>query len=100
MISAARGFHQRENKPFWWSHFDRLNNPVDEWGDQTDVFLVDRARVVEDWHTPPKARKPRRILELTGSFAAGGITRDAYALYEPPSPGPLSDDSTAALPAT
>lgn len=92
MISAARGFHQRENKPFWWSHFDRLNNPVDEWGDQTDVFLVDRARVVDDWHTPPKARKPRRTVELTGSFAAGGITRDAYALYEPPAPGGLSDD--------
>lgn len=92
MIAAARGFHQRENKPFWWAHFDRLNNPVDEWGEQTDVFLVDTAKVVEDWHVPPKARKQHRIIELTGSFAAGGVSRNAYALYAPPSPSALSDD--------
>jgi len=92
MIAAARGFHQRENKPFWWAHFDRLNNPVDEWGDQTDVFLVDGAKVLEDWHIPPRARKQRRTVELTGSFAAGGVSRDMYALYEPPSPTGLSDD--------
>ncbi len=92
MISAGRGFHQRENKPFWWAHFDRLNNPVDEWGDQTDVFLVESAKVLEDWHIPPRARKQRRTIELTGSFAAGGVSGDAYALYEPPSPSALSDD--------
>ena len=33
MIAAARGYHRREDKPFWWGHFDRLNSPVDEWGD-------------------------------------------------------------------
>ena len=44
MIGAARGFHQRENKPYWWAHFDRLNNPVDEWGGQADVFVADDAR--------------------------------------------------------
>ncbi len=33
LIAAARGFHVREDKPFWWGHFDRLNNPVDEWAD-------------------------------------------------------------------
>ncbi len=24
MIAAARGYHRREDKPFWWGHFDRL----------------------------------------------------------------------------
>ena len=41
MFAAARGYHRREDKPFWWAHFDRLNNPVDEWGDTSDVFLAD-----------------------------------------------------------
>ena len=34
MMAAARGYHRREDKPFWWAHFDRLNNPVDEWARQ------------------------------------------------------------------
>ena len=46
MFAAARGYHRREDKPFWWAHFDRLNNPVDEWGDTSDVFLADAAEVV------------------------------------------------------
>src|SRR6202035_2801417 len=52
LIAAPRGYHRREDKPFWWSHFDRLNNPADEWGDSNDVFLADDAEVVKDWHLP------------------------------------------------
>ncbi|BBY14725.1 ATPase [Mycolicibacterium litorale] len=94
MIAAARGYHRREDKPFWWSHFDRLNNPVDEWADSTDVFLVDDggARVETDWHTPPRARKPQRRVRLTGAMAAGVLGREMYALYAPPAPAGLSDD--------
>ena len=54
MIAAARGYHRREDKPYWWGHFDRLNNPVDEWADNTDVFIAERAEVDTDWHTPPQ----------------------------------------------
>ncbi len=39
LLAAARGYHRREDKPFWWAHFDRLNFPVDEWSDNTGVFL-------------------------------------------------------------
>ncbi|MDF2823432.1 MAG: nuclease, partial [Mycobacterium sp.] len=92
MIAAARGYHRREDKPFWWAHFDRLNNPVDEWGDQTGVFLAEHAEVVQDWHTPPRARKPQRRVRLTGALAAGDLGKDMYALYAPPSPAGLSDD--------
>ena len=42
LVAAARGYHRREDKPFWWAHFDRLNYPVDEWADDTDVFMVER----------------------------------------------------------
>lgn len=92
MVSAARGFHRREDKPFWWAHFDRVNNPVDEWSDNADVFIADRAEIVTDWHQPPKARKPQRHVRLTGRIANGELGREMFALYEPPAPPGLTDD--------
>lgn len=92
MVAAARGFHRREDKPFWWSHFDRVNNPVDEWADDSGVFVADAAEVVADWHQPPRARKPQRHVRLTGALANGELGRDMYALYDPPAPEGLADD--------
>ncbi|WP_319437635.1 TM0106 family RecB-like putative nuclease [Mycobacterium sp. RTGN5] len=92
MIAAARGYHRREDKPFWWGHFDRLNSPVDEWSDTPGVFLADRAVVDTEWHVPPRARKQQRRLRLTGAIAAGELDSDMYALYNPPTPAGLSDD--------
>lgn len=92
MVAAARGFHRREDKPYWWAHFDRLNSPLDEWCDDADVFVAEDAEIVEDWHQPPRARKPRRRLRLFGEIAAGELARDMYALYEPPAPTGLADD--------
>ena len=92
LIAAARGFHKREDKPFWWGHFDRLNNPVDEWADSTGVFVAEQAEVVTDWHTPPRARKPQRQVRLTGTIDAGELSSDVYALYTAPAPAGLSDD--------
>ncbi len=92
MIAAARGYHRREDKPFWWGHFDRLNSPIDEWGDTSGVFLADEVSVDTDWHIPPRARKQQRRLLLTGALAAGGLTAEMYALYDPPAPAGLSDD--------
>lgn len=92
MVAAARGFHKREDKPFWWAHFDRVNNPVDEWADNGGVFIAETAAVVADWHQPPKARKPQRHVRLTGELANGELAHDMYALYDPPSPAGLGDD--------
>ncbi len=86
MVAAARGFHRREDKPFWWSHFDRVNNPVDEWADNSDVFIADEAEIVKDWHQPPKARKPQRHVRLTGTLANGELASGMFALYDPPAP--------------
>ncbi|WP_018599001.1 TM0106 family RecB-like putative nuclease [Mycobacterium sp. 155] len=82
MTSAARGYHRREDKPYWWGHFDRLNHPVDEWADSTGVFVVETATVVTDWHTPPRARKPQRQVLLRGMLANGELGREMYALYD------------------
>ena len=73
MVAAARGFHKREDKPFWWAHFDRVNNPVDEWADNSDVFIAERAEIVADWHQPPRARKPQRHVRLIGEIANGDL---------------------------
>jgi uncharacterized protein len=92
MVAAARGFHRREDKPFWWSHFDRVNNPVDEWSDNSDVFIAEQAVIVNDWHQPPRARKPQRHVRLIGELANGELTNSMYALYDPPAPAGLADD--------
>jgi predicted RecB family nuclease len=92
LLAAARGYHRREDKPFWWAHFDRLNFPVDEWADNTDVFVADDASVSIDWHTPPRARKPQRRVQLRGELARGELTTNVFALYEPPAPPGMTDD--------
>ncbi|MBB4854989.1 uncharacterized protein HNP40_002381 [Mycobacteroides chelonae] len=91
MVSAARGYHSRERKPFWWSHFDRLNNPVDEWADTGGVFIVEGAELVQDWHTSGSQRKLRRHVKVTGDLAGGVLDDSVYALYEPPAPSGLGD---------
>ena len=92
MVAAARGYHRREDKPFWWAHFDRLNFPVEEWADNTDVFVADHASLIADWHTPPRARKSQRRVQLRGELARGDLMRNVFALYEPPTPPGMTDD--------
>jgi uncharacterized protein len=92
LVAAARGYHRREDKPFWWAHFDRLNFPVEEWADNTDVFVADDASVSVDWHTPPRARKPQRRVQLRGELARGDLTENVFALYEPPAPPSMIDN--------
>ncbi|WP_077102771.1 TM0106 family RecB-like putative nuclease [Mycobacterium terramassiliense] len=91
LVSAARGYPRREDKPFWWAHFDRLNFPVEEWSDDTDVFLAESASVDADWRTPPRARKPRRQVRLSGQLARGDLVTNVFALYEPPAPPGMTD---------
>ncbi len=91
LLAAARGYHRREDKPFWWAHFDRLNFPVDEWADDTDVFIAEEASVTVDWNTPARARKPQRQVLLRGEIAAGALVREVFALYEPPAPSGMTD---------
>lgn len=92
LVGAARGYHRREDKPFWWAHFDRLNFPVDEWSDNTDVFISDDAFLSVDWHLPPRARKPQRRVTLRGELARGDLMTDVFALYEAPAPPSMSDN--------
>ncbi|MGH3968002.1 MAG: TM0106 family RecB-like putative nuclease, partial [Mycobacterium sp.] len=92
LLAAARGYHRREDKPFWWTHFDRLNYPIDEWADDSDVFIVSQASVETDWHTPPRAHKPQRRARLVGELARGELRAGVFALYEPPAPTGMADN--------
>ncbi|MBV9723419.1 MAG: TM0106 family RecB-like putative nuclease, partial [Mycobacterium sp.] len=92
LVGASRGYHRREDKPFWWAHFDRLNYPVDEWADDTDVFLVSDATLAVDWCLPPGKRKLQRRVQLTGELARGTLSSEVFALYEPPAPSGLTDN--------
>lgn len=92
LIAAARGYHRREDKPFWWAHFDRLNYPIEEWADITDVFVVSQASVEADWHKPPRARKSQRRTRLAGELARGELRSEVFALYEPPAPTGMADN--------
>ncbi|CAM2801445.1 bifunctional RecB family nuclease/DEAD/DEAH box helicase [Prescottella defluvii] len=90
LMAAAVGYHRRERKPFWWAHFDRLTQPVDEWADTRDVLQVHDAVVVQDWHrSTPRQRKLRRHLRLTGRYGTGSTVvpgAEVFTLYDPPLP--------------
>jgi uncharacterized protein len=92
MAWAAIDYNKRENKQFWWAHFARLSDPVEDWSG-SDVFRPTRVHVLEDWHVPPKARTQQRIVQMYGELEPGNKLRSgtsAYAIYDEPVPLPLS----------
>jgi predicted RecB family nuclease len=94
LMAASLGYHRRERKPFWWAHFDRLSTPVDEWADTRDTLVAISVAVEEDWHLPPRKRKARRHLAVTGDFDTGSTARagdSVFLLYEAPAPDGLPD---------
>ncbi len=94
LMAAAIGYHRREQKPFWWAHFDRLTHPVDEWADTRDVLVVESGTVDEGWHKKGKQRKFRRHITVTGRFGTGSALSpgtDVFTLYDPPAPIPSDD---------
>ena len=89
MLAAGLDYHRREDKQFWWGHYDRLAHPLDDWADTTrDVFRVSRAQVEADWAVPGgRARNERRTLRLIGDWAPGSKAGEAcLAVYATPVP--------------
>jgi uncharacterized protein len=95
MIAAARGYHKREDKPYWQRHYQRMEYPVDEWAETSGVFLVKGAKIDEDWRDPQGLeRNPRRRLLLRGVLESGRIDpKRMQAMYEEPSPTSLFQHS-------
>lgn len=72
MLATAIDYYRREGKQYWWSHYERLGHPVNDWPDARDIFVAEAAEIVTDWtHPGGKARNLRRVVRLTGSWTAG-----------------------------
>lgn len=97
MIAAATGYHRRENKQFWWGHFDRLDKPVDEWAEGRNLFVVDRAEELEGWaRASPRARTETRTVKLVGSMTDGSDFRPGttwFRMFAHPLPEGMGADA-------
>ncbi|MBF6621644.1 MAG: TM0106 family RecB-like putative nuclease [Patulibacter sp.] len=99
LAAAALDYHRRENKSFWWGHFDRLVAPIDEWAETRDVLVIEDVTVERDWFREGQQQNDRRHLRLRGTLAPGSSIKPSmrpgpFALYAPP--GPLDPDGRSA----
>lgn len=96
LAGSAIDYYQREQKSFWWAHYARLVDPIEDWADTRDVMVVDAAESAAetDWEAPTgRQRNHRRELRLRGEIAPGSTMKegvDAFALYEYPPPAALA----------
>jgi uncharacterized protein len=93
LAAAAIDYHDREAKSFWWSHYFRVEQPLEAWEDHRDVLVVDPAAsaVVQRWYREDHHRVDRRHVLLRGRIAPGSrfsVGGEPIALYEPPAPFP------------
>ncbi|MFF2298581.1 TM0106 family RecB-like putative nuclease [Arthrobacter sp. NPDC058127] len=100
LVAAAVGFHRREDKQFWWGHFDRLDRPVSEWEDTRDCFIVEGGEVLADWAKPTPRSNPARKVRLFGHAADGsGFApgKKFFRMYGPPLPDAFLGKNESAL---
>lgn len=94
LAASAIDYYQREQKSFWWAHFARLADPIEDWADTRDVMIINDASsgVAQEWQAPEgRARLHRRRVRLRGEIAPGSSLKpggDAYLLYAYPTPFP------------
>ncbi len=107
MVAAATGYHRREDKQFWWGHFDRLESPVDDWEDTRNVFIVESGEVLTKWDPPTPGSSDARTIRLRGRLSEGSDLKEDstwFRLYAPPAPQgtvpPTSTTGRGAIPDT
>ncbi len=84
VLAASLGYHQREDKPFWWAHFDRLQNPVEQWAETSGVLIVESAEVIDDWAKSGRQQTPRRRVRIAGTVGGGvDVPKGVFAVYDP-----------------
>ena len=96
LLAAALDYHWREDKPFWWAHFDRLRSDPAEWAEARDTFLVEEVAASSAWEMPPGKRTLSRELELVGRLEPGSELAPGtrWLLYEPPLPEKAKTSTT------
>jgi len=102
LLAAALGYHRRNQKTFWWEHFDRLRQPLEELIDDECVVVLEQPNA-SDWAKPtPRSNPARTVTAATNSANEDvqAVTRNgAFVVYGPPVPHPLepSADSERAV---
>lgn len=95
LAASAVDYHEREQKSFWWEHYARLVNPIDDWAGTRDVMVIDAGLSPrsELWIDPTgRQTRARRTIVLRGELAPGSTLKvgdDAFAVYEYPPPFPV-----------
>lgn len=89
LVAASLQFHAREDKPFWWKHFERLRLPVGDWSADPGVFVIAGCEVLTPWFRSTPRQRPRRVIRLTGEPMDAvplGPGADVAAIYLDPPP--------------
>jgi uncharacterized protein len=90
LAAAAIEYHRREDKSYWGEHFARQKLDPEDWAETRDVFLVESAQVVADWHrASEKARGDSRVIRMEGALAPGSGLRPGstpFVMYDAPFP--------------
>lgn len=88
LLAAALGYHRRNQKTFWWEHFDRLRRPLAELMDEDAVVVLERPSATE-WAKPtPRSNLARTVTAATGSTPedVGVLGQQPFVVYGPPLP--------------
>ena len=97
MVSAAASYHRREDKQFWWGHFDRLEKGPESWAEERNMLIVQEVEVLEDWaKATPRARTEARTLKINGTATEGSDFRAGtswFGMIAAPLPDGLGGDS-------
>ncbi|HEV7623667.1 MAG TPA: TM0106 family RecB-like putative nuclease [Amnibacterium sp.] len=91
LAAAAIEYHRREDKSFWWEHYNREIAPVEAWAEQKDVLVVDAdaSSVLQDWARQGKRQSDSRVLRLVGALAPGSSLKRGdrcFVMYDDPPP--------------
>lgn len=89
LAAAAIEYHRREDKSYWWEHYNRHISPLEDWADTRDVFLVEGVQVHEPWARRGRRWSDNRVLRLLGRLAPGstlGEGDERYVMYDAPLP--------------
>jgi predicted RecB family nuclease len=102
LAAAAIDFHRREEKSFWWEHFARLRDPLEDWAETRDVFVVETATLERDWYREGRQQTDRRFLRLETTPAPGSkLSAEAtpFLVYDRPYPPIVTNTVPGSRPA-
>jgi uncharacterized protein len=85
LSAAAIEFHRREDAIFWAGYYSRLQDPMEEWFNNKDVYTVNDIEVLQDWEKEGNKNHRRQIL-IHSTPAPGSTMKkgDKVGLLYPP----------------